>query len=360
MPFCKTKCPYCGFYSTPEVDLIDPFIEALLKEISLYEGVFDIFDSIYIGGGTPSLLNRHHIEILMETVCRVFPVTSGAEVTIEANPDDIDPVKIKTFKEHGINRLSLGIQSFHDGELSFLKRRHTSGEAERAIILAKSHGFENIGIDLIFAIPGQTKNTWHMSLEKALSFEPAHISCYALTIEEGTPFNLLKSQKRIKPFSEKKEVSFYLHTSQYLRDRGYIHYEVSNFAKGPKYYSRHNRRYWQRKPYLGLGPSAHSFKEKDRWWNIKSIKGYMDSLARGIKPVEAKETLTEEQIRLESIMLGLRTEEGVDLGVIASIPRYQEILENLLLSGYVEIKDGRAVPTVKGYLMADGIAYLFS
>ncbi len=307
VPFCRNKCPYCDFYSHTDQSLITPWLNALEREIGFYRNQFPSFDTLYLGGGSPSILSEEQLGRLMEMIFDRFHFESDSEMTIEANPNDLNPIKLKRLHALGVNRISLGVQSFDDQELSFLRRRHTVKDAEQALEGIREAGFMNLGIDLIYGLPGQTINQWQTNLDKALAFNPEHLSCYQLTLAKGTLFWGLKEKGSLTPISEKEEAVFFLATSEFLQDHEYSHYEISNFAREEKYFSRHNQKYWQRQAYLGLGPSAHSFQGNRRWWNIRSINRYCQSLEEGRLPVEAQEELSEEQVRLETISLGLRT-----------------------------------------------------
>jgi len=357
IPFCVGKCPYCDFYSTDDTSLISPFINALEKEILFYKGTLNNFDTLYLGGGTPSFLSNNDLERLIETVRNNFLFAPDTEITIEANPGDLTPEKLKTFRALGFNRISLGVQSFDDAALRFLNRRHTAKQAEKAVADIKNAGFENLSIDLMYSIPGQEKNGWIKILEKALSFSPEHFSCYQLTIKEGTPFFGLK-QKGDVQFNVGEEESFLL-TSDILEENGYIHYEVSNFAKSANLFSSHNQKYWQHVPYLGLGPSAHSFMNDTRWWNLSSVAGYIEELNKKNRPIEEKEKIGEKEKALEQLFLSFRTNQGVELDALKKYKKVEIVISRLLESGLIEIKDSRAVPTKKGFLVADSMPLMF-
>ncbi|NLJ28808.1 MAG: radical SAM family heme chaperone HemW [Deltaproteobacteria bacterium] len=360
VPFCRTKCPYCDFYSvTSGEHHTGAWLKALEQEVQFYQNRFAAFDSIYIGGGTPSLLNREEISGLMDCLSGRFRFFSDTEVTLEANPDDITPEKLSLYRRIGINRISLGVQSFQENEVAFMQRRHTAKEAERALEFIRSAGFTNIGIDLIYGFEGQTESGWIQTLERALRFRPEHLSCYQMTIEEGTPFGKMKAEGKLRSLGEEEEGRFFSLTSSFLKERGYIHYEISNFARGPEYFSRHNQKYWNHTPYLGLGPAAHSFQNGVRWWNVRSLQAYCQMLARKKTPVENREVLTREQLRLEALYLGFRTEEGVDFDIVREFPGAEGVLAELEKSGLIVLKKGRVAPTQQGFLVADSLPILF-
>jgi oxygen-independent coproporphyrinogen III oxidase len=359
VPFCLSKCPYCDFYSTTDHTLIPIWLKALEKEMTFYEGRFPSFDTLYLGGGSPSRLSEQQVGRLMERIRTRFHFSPDSEITIEANPNDLNPAKLKMLAELGFNRISLGVQSFDDQELVFLKRPHTAIAAETALEWIREAGFLNLGIDLIYGLPGQTLEQWRATLEKALAFNPEHLSCYQLTISKGTLFWGLKEKGRLQPVSEAEDEAFFLSTSHFLQDQGFIHYEISNFAREENYYSRHNQKYWQRSPYLGLGPSAHSFQKNQRWWNVRSLNQYCQALENDNLPLEGQEELSPEQVRLELISLGLRTRTGLDLSSLGDMPNLEKTLQKLVESEWVSIKNNYLVPTLKGFLVADQLPLLF-
>ncbi len=361
IPFCKTKCPYCDFYSITDASLTESWLEGVQKEVLIYskEG-FSAFDTLYIGGGTPSLLDEQGLERLMGILRDGFSFVPDAEATIEMNPDDVTPSLLARYKGFGINRLSLGVQSLQEEELRFLQRRHTAVGAERAVELIKSSGFRNFSIDLMYGFHGQTRKSWADTLNRVLSWEPAHLSCYQLTLSGGTPFGRMATEGRLNRMTEEQERRFFIHTSRFLQENGFVHYEVSNFARGEECVSRHNMKYWQRTPYLGIGPSAHSFRGKERWWNCRSVQDYCCLLLEGKRPVVGRERLSSEQARLEKLLLGFRTKNGVDIDDIVSQSSGREMLAQLTSSGIVSFAGKRVSPTINGYLIADRLPLMFS
>jgi oxygen-independent coproporphyrinogen-3 oxidase len=359
IPFCQSKCPYCNFYSIASRSLIPRWLHALEKEVSYYQGLFKYFDSLYVGGGTPTWLANGDLERLLGHLLACFNFAPDTEMTIEANPGDLNQEKINALRAMGVNRISLGVQSFDDHALSFLNRNHTGTVAKAAITGLQAAGFENIGLDLIYGFADQSLEQWRDTLYQAIAFEPEHLSCYQLTFENRTLFKRLKDEGKIRPLSEKAEYSFFTATSQMLEDHGYIHYEISNFAREDIYYSRHNRKYWHHIPYLGLGPSAHSFDGSNRWWNGRSVRRYCQLLEDGRAPIEGREELTEDQLRLESIALGLRTRAGFDRKQISQCRRSSEMLSMLEASGFLRADNDRIFPTRKGFLVADQIPSYF-
>lgn len=357
VPFCIRKCPYCDFYSVTDRSLISDWLTAFRQEVSLYEGRFSSFDSLYIGGGTPTLLNGSQVTAVMESLWSTVSLLPDSEITLETNPDDLTQENLALYRQAGVNRVSVGAQSFHDEELRYLRRRHTARQTKQALSMIRAAGFDNVSVDLMYGIPGQTEDSWIKSLECALSFDPEHLSCYQLTIGEGTVFGEMAAQGRMVPLEEEKERRFFLLTSELLTERGYLHYEVSNFARSESYFSRHNRKYWQHVPYLGLGPSAHSFLNSTRWWNTRSVTEYCQRLAQGGSPLAGEETLSEEQYFLEALYLGLRTREGIDKTLATG---HDRILDQLQSAGLVRVIEERIIPTREGLLVADSLPLLFT
>lgn len=351
VPFCGSKCPYCNFYSIPSQIPISSWLEGLEKEIFHTKSRFERFDTLYLGGGTPSILSDADLERMLSLIFDHYPLTPDAEITLEANPCHVTLEKADFIKSLGVNRINLGVQSFDDRVLKFLGRRHSSENAEDAIRHLRSAGFQNIGLDLIYGFKAQPMKAWMITLKKALSFEPEHLSCYQLTLEEGTVFERRSQKNDSIILPEKTAAAHFLATSAFLENKGYVHYEVSNFALNKSLESRHNRKYWRHIPYLGLGPSAHSFDGKQRWWNVRSVRKYCNALDNGRLPVEGNETLTKEQLHLESLALGVRTRHGVDTKILP--PASGNALFMLQKQGLLKIKKGHAIPTRRGYLMAD-------
>jgi len=359
VPFCRSKCPYCDFYSVANTSLMSDLLDAMVSEMSLYKGRFGAFYTLYLGGGTPSFLPEPRLEILMTRVRDQFVFAPEAEVSIETNPKDLTVEKVALLKALGFNRINVGVQSFDDGELSFLGRKHSAKDALGAVSRLREAGFENIGMDLIYGLPGQDLRHWLDTLERALSFEPEHLSCYQLTIEKGTPFGRMKEKGDLTSIGEDLEREFFLKTSRFLTDRGYLHYEISNFAQDLEHVCRHNEKYWHRSSYLGLGPSAHSFQQGQRWWNSRSVRAYCAALKSGRAPVEGKETLSPAQVHLESVALGLRTRRGFKFSEILG-PTERKRLDELEATGFLHRVGNRVIATTKGFLVADHLPlYLF-
>ena len=364
IPFCLSKCGYCSFYSIKSVHLIPEYIAALKKEIKHYRNIFSSFDTIYIGGGTPSLLSILQIDDILTAVNKYYKIDRQAEITMEVNPGDVSLEYFQELRKSGINRLNIGVQSFDDKILQLLGRRHSSKEAIAAIEAARGAGFNNFGIDLIYGVHGITIKSWKNTLQKALSFSPEHISCYQLSLGENTPLYKKYSSEGWHLPDENTELKLFFTTAEELENAGYIHYEVSNFARLDKYKSRHNQKYWQHMTYLGLGPAAHSFLNSKRWWNKSAVKTYLKEIADGKMPVEDMETLSTEQLQLEALFLGLRTKAGIDLKLYKA--RYgadlladkKIIIDALIKNKLVKLKGGFLRPTRAGMAIADSLALI--
>ena len=360
VPFCKTKCPYCDFYSITSGMSVAGWISAVAEEAALYRGVFGTFDTLYVGGGTPSLLGEEEIHTLFDVLTAAFDFALDSEITIEANPDDVTASKLETWRDLGVNRVSLGVQSFDDSELRFLRRRHDAAQAERSIGEIRTAGFANAGLDLMYGFEGQSLAAWERTLERALGFAPEHLSCYQMTIDPETEFGRMLAAGTLAPAGEEAQRSLFMRTAEILRSRGYIHYEISNFAHDERFISRHNHKYWNHTPYLGLGPSAHSFNGGMRWWNVRSVEAYSRALAAHESPVEDSETLTEGELAFETLYLGLRTRDGAPLEALQRYPDWRSTLETLLGESLVTVENDRAVPTLKGFCLADRLATAFA
>lgn len=314
VPFCHRICTYCDFAVTTARKYFRSFVEAVDKELTLDTSFTSRpLSTLYVGGGTPSFLPFEEWNILIRCLERRFSIHEAAEWTLEVNPSDVSPESAAFWKKLGFNRLSLGVQSFRNDELKFLTRNHTAREAEDAFIIARDAGFHNINLDLIFGLPDQTLDDWTHSLETALSLQPEHVSVYNLTIEEGTHLHKLVTQHRVALPEDEHQLELFISARTTLENGGYEHYEISNYAK-PGCRSRHNSAYWRGLPYLGLGPSAHSYDGSARWWNVRGVVDYIRSLQANRLPVENREELTREQRMMEKILLGLRQKEGLDIG----------------------------------------------
>ncbi len=311
IPFCIQRCHYCDFYSVTNLNLVEHFIQACIHEIEDRADEFIDYkaDTIYFGGGTPSSLEIQNVDQLIKTIRRKFEISESAEITLEANPDDIHEEKLLNWRKIGINRLSIGTQSFHDVHLKLMNRRHNAVQALNAVRMAEKAGFDNIGIDLIYGLPGLTIEDWKYNLSVIKDLPVNHLSSYHLTIESGTVFDTWKKNGKIELISDEESFEQYLLLKKYTSEMGFEHYEVSNFAKNGNY-SRHNIKYWRGKPYLGFGPSAHSFINGVREWNPSSIKEYVEQLQNGNFRRES-EVIDLKTERNEQIMTGFRTIWGI-------------------------------------------------
>lgn len=362
IPFCKRACHYCNFHFSTSLLLKNDFIGALLSEIELqrnYLGKAEI-KTIYFGGGTPSLLSVNELGRIFEKLQAVFNIAAEAEITLEANPDDITAGKLREWKQSGINRFSIGIQSFFDEDLQWMNRAHNAAEAENCIQWVKEAGFENFSVDLIYGGPGLTDAHWQQNMDKVIALRVPHISCYALTVEPKTALEKMIQQHKKEAIDPDKQASHFLLLMERLQQAGYEHYEISNFAQ-PGYRSKHNSSYWQGKPYLGLGPSAHSFNGNSRQWNIASNALYIQALKKGVVNYE-KEILSREQQINEYIMTALRTAEGINFHFMAQHfgeQVKQQVMTSLRQPKYqskIHFSPDKAVLTQEGKLFADGIA----
>lgn len=364
IPFCRSRCAYCDFYSTTDASLVPAFLEALPVEMGLYREAFEPFDTIYLGGGTPSLLDPRQVETLLERIRGSFSILPGAEITMEANPADLGVEELRELKTAGVNRLTLGIQSFRDEELSLLGRRHDRAQALAAVEAARTAGFDNLCLDLIYGLPGQSVEHWLFSLRQAVELRPAHLSCYELELKPCTPLGRLHAEGKIEAASEDTARELFVRTSEVLVAAGYVHYEVSNFAAGMHLASRHNRKYWDHTPFLGLGPGAHSMRGNRRWWNRSCLRAYLDDLREGRLPVEGSEELDTGELAMEALFLGLRTKEGIDLEEYRLrygrdlLREHGRELQKWREEGLVELSGPRLRPTLPGMAVADALALL--
>jgi oxygen-independent coproporphyrinogen III oxidase len=361
IPFCKQACVYCNFYFSTSMKNKNDIVAALLKESEMRRNYLahEPVETIYFGGGTPSLLTAEELLRVMEKLRQTFEVTPDAEITWEANPDDISSRTLKAWKKAGVNRLSIGIQSFFEQDLRWMNRAHDAQQAQDSIHACKEEGF-NLTIDLIYGTPSLSDGNWIKNLELSVALDIPHLSCYALTVEPGTALYkkmLLQEGPSIDSADQARQFTLMVAS---LQSAGYDHYEISNFAR-PGKRSRHNTGYWLGKPYLGLGPSAHSYNRTSRQWNVSSNRRYLDSLAKGELPFE-KEELTPVQMLNEYLMVSLRMAEGINLDYFktafgeqatASLNRQ---CEPYIQRGRMILSDGRLKLTEAGKLFADGIA----
>ena len=318
VPFCRAKCPYCDFYSVvrPEESIVD-YLTALAWELerSPHQGL--AVDTVYFGGGTPSLLTPDQIRSILSMVRAGFVVAADAEITLEVNPGTVDAADLRGYRTAGVNRLNIGLQSVDDRHLDFLGRIHTAGQGIDTLGWARAVGFENVGLDLIYALPGQGTDEWQRELAVVADLGAEHLSCYTLTLEPGTPMAAREASGDFVALDEETAAALFSFTIDFLNRSGYRQYEISNFARidgagAIDRRSRHNRKYWTSAPYLGFGPSAHSFLDDRRWWNHRSLACYLDELRQGRSPQAGEETLSREQRVVECVYLGLRQTDGID------------------------------------------------
>jgi len=362
IPFCKQACNYCDFHFSTSLKMKASFVDALLTEIELRKSVFDqqTINSIYFGGGTPSLLSEEDLTRIFETLFTSFRVSPLAEITLEANPDDLSPDKIKVLKNTPINRLSIGIQSFRDEDLRFMKRAHNAKEALSSIKSCKQAGFTNLSVDLIYGTPGMDTSAWLENLNIAFDLDIPHISSYALTVEPNTELHHQILHQKVSNVDENQSAAqFELLTSQMKRN-GYEQYEISNFCK-PGAYSKHNSSYWKKDMYLGLGPSAHSFYDNKRLWNVSNNTKYVKSLAQNLLPLQ-EEVLSLEDRYNEYVMTSLRTRWGCSIAEIETnfsselAAYFRNEIELYVSTQNVLVKNEVYYLSEKGKLLADKIA----
>lgn len=356
IPFCKQACHYCNFHFATSLRYKDAMVEALAKEIHLRQLYLkkEPLHTIYFGGGTPSLLTVLELNTLLKAIRKIYWVDLEAEITLEANPDDITEERLIAWKEAGINRLSLGIQSFHEHDLQWMNRAHSATQSLTALELCKEY-FDNITIDLIYGLPGLSDEQWKENVQRAIELGIPHLSCYALTVEPQTPLDKQIRLQHKTPVDPDKQAAQFLLLMEWLSAAGYRHYEISNFAKAGKE-SRHNSSYWKGDSYLGIGPSAHSYNGVSRQWNVANNQQYIESLAKDEIPFEI-EILSPIQQLNEYIMTALRTDEGIDLAKLGE-KKIELILkaEKFISNALVKKENETLILTREGKLLADGIA----
>ena len=362
IPFCKQKCHYCNFYSIASVRNKSQIVEAIVKELELAKEYLagEPLKTIYFGGGTPSLLDEHELNDIFDSINKHFRVEPDAEITLEANPDDLNTEKADIINRSPVNRLSIGVQSFHDDDLLALNRIHTSRQAIKAIETMQDKGITNISIDLIYGIPGLTDPKWHQNLETFQNLGLPHLSAYSLTVEAHTTLDWLIKKGRSRPVNEEESINHFKILQHFAAGQGYVQYEISNFCL-PGMQSRHNSAYWSGEKYLGIGPAAHSFNGNSRRWNIANSMLYINSISTGILNYE-EEILTKKQKFNEYVLTSLRTIKGCDLDFIENHfgIDYRESIETAVnrntVSGRYILKDDHLILTPEGMLFADGIA----
>lgn len=358
IPFCKSRCIYCGFYSTTLLDLRKKYINAVCREMELRKNyIREPFSTIYLGGGTPSLLDEAELTKLFLYINNVYDVDRNAEITMECNPDDITPKFTNMLSHLPINRVSMGAQTFADSRLRLLHRRHNSDEVKHAVKLLREAGIKNISIDLMFGFPDESLSQWKEDISAALALNVEHISAYSLMYEEDTPLWKMLDTGKVKEIDEELSLTMFKELVCQLTDAGYEHYEISNFAR-PGYRSRHNSSYWHQVPYIGLGAAAHSFDLNSRQWNVADLKLYIEEINNGIIPME-REELDNDTTFNDIITTALRTSDGIDLNALET--RLGKRYRNTLISaackhleqGLLEIRHDRLRLTAEGIFISD-------
>jgi oxygen-independent coproporphyrinogen-3 oxidase len=361
IPFCRKACRYCDFFFSVSLQYREPFVNALVEEIRK-KGEANpgtLLDTLYLGGGTPSVLTLSQLERITATIRQYYTFREHPEWTLECNPDDLDIETLNILQEIGFNRLSIGIQSFHERDLHIMRRSHTSEQAEKSVTQAASSGFENISIDLIYGVPGQSISQWEENINRALALPISHLSAYHLTFEPGTVFDHWRKKGRLVQVHEEESVDQYRILRKKLIEAGFKHYELSNFSKGDKV-SEHNMLYWSGKPYLGFGPSAHSFDGEGRSWNISSLKDYMERIDSGKETSQAEHLSTSEKYH-DYLITSLRTTKGADPAFIETEHgiKFREHFERkaqpFLEKGNMFKAEGRVIIDPEGWLITDHI-----
>lgn len=372
IPFCKQACYYCNFHFSTSIALKHEMINSIIREIEIRSSFLqneneptiisknEMIETIYFGGGTPSLLSSNEILSIISSIKQNYKIAPGAEITLEANPDDITVEKLNEWKLAGINRLSIGVQSFIERDLKWMNRAHDAAQALICIQLAVEAGFDNFSIDLIFGTPGLSDTEWKENVQRTIELNVPHLACYALTVEPKTALQKMIALKKKKDINTDAQAAQYSMLMQMMRDAGYEHYEISNFAK-PGFRSRHNSSYWQGKKYIGIGPSAHSYNGKIRMWNKSNNSLYIKSLQNNTIPYE-KEILSDTQKINEYVMISLRTIEGIDLQFIEKKfsenerRRIENIIEKKVERKMIVVNGDKIILTDDGKLFADRIA----
>ena len=361
IPFCKRRCIYCDFFSTTQSEKKAEYVHALVRELEMrkdYMGEEEI-ETIYLGGGTPSQLSQEELEEIFTYIYKVYKVTPDAEITLEANPDDLTPEYVSMLRSLPINRISMGIQTFQEETLKLLHRRHTARQAIEAFRRCREAGFQNISIDLMYGLPGETLETWEQDLQQAIDLHPEHISAYHLIYEEGTTLWNLREQNKVEEAEEELSLTLFKTLIERLTKAGYQHYEISNFCL-PGLHSRHNSSYWTGKKYLGCGPSAHSFDGISRQWNVSSLEKYLEGIRSNQLDFELEELDLYTRYN-DFVITSIRTCWGMPLAQLRTT--YGETLYNYCLrmakphieQGVLEIKEDTLKLTPQGIFISDGI-----
>ena len=352
VPFCARRCSYCDFAIAVRRSVpVDEFVDALDREITARypDGSDETVDTIYLGGGTPSKLGAEGLRRVLTLIRKRFSESGNAEVTIEANPEDVSPDAAESWREAGVTRVSLGVQSFNDDVLRWMHRTHDAQQAEIAASVLRNAGFGDWSLDLIFALPPEVERSWTDDLNRAIGLGPAHISCYGLTVEPHTPLLRWRERGQVHEADEERYESEFLETDARLTQAGFEHYEVSNYAR-PGRRARHNSAYWQRVPYVGLGPSAHSFDGLERRWNAREYVEWRDRILSGQDPVVGSEALEPAEVAIEEAYLGLRTAGGIPISDAnaSDFDRWRD-------RGWAVVVDGIGRLTPSGWLRLDSL-----
>ena len=362
IPFCTSVCPYCDFAVTiAGADRRAGYLAALDREIAIARDHDLHFDTVYLGGGTPSSLTPEQLGRVLSKITAELDLAPDATYHLEINPDDVSDSTAEAWRELGFSFASLGAQSFNDEALTFLGRRHCATDARRAVETLLDVGFATVSVDLIFGLPDQTVDDWRRQLSTALELGVNHLSCYQLTIHRGTVFGHRRTRGELQELNEDGQAELYFLTHEVLEAAGWEGYEVSNFAAAPHHRSKHNQKYWDHTPYLGLGPSAHSYVGRSRWWNQRKVRLWSAALEDERSPVEGRETLTDNELFFEAVMLGLRTADGVDMEKLRrrfgnEIAAFNEpAVERLVDSGHLRCNGRRIQPTPRGMAIAEGL-----
>ena len=350
IPFCKKACHYCDFHFSTTTDSFDEMVNAICREIKLRKTYLnsEIIETIYFGGGTPSLLNSSQLNRLLNVIKEEFEIAADAEITLEANPDDLQKETLQMLKEEGVNRLSIGIQSFREADLVLMNRAHNSKQAMQSVKDAKDAGFTNITIDLIYGLPNLSTDDWKKNLEIAMNLNVDHLSCYSLTVEPKTALAKMISQHKVSDIDDAQSALHFEMLMNTAMENNYEHYEISNFARNKKY-SKHNTSYWQRKKYLGVGPSAHSFDGESRQWNIYNNAVYIRSLAKDEIPFEREELSKRDKFN-EYILTSLRTQWGINIELIKS-EFGEEVEDRLIVKLNEQLKEAMMTVENKNYIL---------
>src|SRR6266404_636774 len=356
IPFCARICPYCAFYKArANHSETERFCHALVRELVEKAGEFEIVpETIFFGGGTPTALTTPQLELLLRGFREQFDLSALREWTVEANPGSVSARKARVLKKLGVNRLSLGVQSWDDDLLKLLGREHDSKQAEESFRILREAGFENMNVDLMFGLPGQTIEQWRAILEKTIALRPEHVSAYCLTYEENTEFFLRHARGEFRQDSD-ADGEFFEETMSILQEAGYDHYEISNYAR-PGFSSQHNRAYWSGEEYLGIGPSAFSTVRMQRWQNIADYREYAGRVCDGRSCIDTTEELTPEMKRAETIALSLRTNNGVSA---ATLEPFRTQAREFVELGLLRQSNGHFILTAAGKSLADSVAAAF-